>query len=172
MTDSNPDTDTDTETHDAIIQTVVNTREQYQAVVRSLTDEQLNAWAFGDPDSWTVRQLLAHLAGSGVFLDRAVRRAQGETVPVINADEINAQAVAEREGRSIEELLAEYGSDIDGFIERVRALDAADLQRELVLGPQTMSGAEVLLMMSARHTAGHIRDISTAVGLPEDTIEA
>ncbi len=151
-------------TADDINQSISGTRDRYEALVRSLTNEQLISKVHDGDGGWTTMQLLAHLAAMEVFFDRCVRRAGGETLPPVDPDAINVMKLAEREGRSVDDLLAEYRTSTDALMQRVSALPTGDLERELQLGPEAMSGGALIRMMGSGHTEGHMREIESAFG--------
>lgn len=151
-------------TADGINQSISDTRDRYETLVRSLTDAQLTSRVHDGDGGWTTMQLLAHLAAMEIFFDRCVRRAGGETLPSVDPDAINVEKLAEREGHSVEQLLAEYRASTDALMQRVQALPASDLARELQLGPLSITGGALIRQMGSGHTEDHLREIEAIVG--------
>jgi uncharacterized protein (TIGR03083 family) len=81
------------------------------ALAPTLTDGQLAAAVPATPE-WTVRDVLAHMAG--VPSDMLSGRMDGAPGPGWTE-----RAVAERRGRSIEELMAELRSNTDALVDSV-----------------------------------------------------
>ena len=87
-------------------------RERVTELVRGLDDEQLATRVPGCP-AWTVRDLLSHL--TGLSADLAAGNVEGAGSP-----EWTAKQVADRQDRTVPELLAEwdeYGPQVDAVID-------------------------------------------------------
>lgn len=75
-------------------------RARVTELVQDLTADQLGAWVPGCPE-WTVRELLSHLTALSADVDAG--RLEGAGTP-----DWTAVQVAERQGRGVDDLLAEW----------------------------------------------------------------
>jgi uncharacterized protein (TIGR03083 family) len=121
-------------------------RENVAAVVAlagDLTEEQLAATVPGTP-AWTVRDLLAHLAGAPA--DAATGRMDGAPGP-----EWTARHVSERVGFPVPELIAEMRSHQDAI-----AASTVDNPRPAIVWDIAVHHADLLEALGRPALAGHL----------------
>jgi uncharacterized protein (TIGR03083 family) len=115
---------------------------EFVGVVRHLTADQLGAKVAACP-AWTVRDLLAHQAGSSADL-------VGGNVEGITTEPWSARQVEDRRTRTADELVAEWESNLDAVAARC----------DTITGPNP-----------AWDVAVHLADLRESVGLPPGPAE-
>lgn len=93
--------------------------------VRALPAARWEERIFEGENGWNRRQLLAHLATINLRHATRIRMATGagqQSGPMAPIDDWNAEQVAAREGRSVDELLSEARSNRADVIALLRAL--------------------------------------------------
>lgn len=129
-----------------------------------------SAWDKGVYENgWTAKQLLCHLAstsGAAGYLVSLASSPGGSAGSGggLNVDDLNAQQVARRQGRTVAELLEEIRNGYQRSLEVVRALSQDQLKR-VVRTPWGPEGrlADLLLSFVREHDAAHLRDLAAAV---------
>lgn len=118
-------------------------------------------------DGWTCRDVLAHLAGdTGKVSLRAMRAAVTgaplDDPPDFNdgGDALNTRDVAERRGRSVQELIAEIEADRQAWFELMPQLTDADDEARWPGFPLTLGQ---YLRLCAGHDRQHLVDMRTAL---------
>ena len=134
------------------------------AFARSLSPD---AWGESSPlDGWAYKDLLAHLAGDTGKLIQGVLRSVIAAEPldraILNgADETNKRDVAERRGRSVEELIAEIEADGETLDELFSQL--TEEQRDLRQDGFPMSLGEALSNDPGGHFRAHLGQLQAAL---------
>ncbi|MFI5268592.1 MAG: maleylpyruvate isomerase N-terminal domain-containing protein, partial [Chloroflexota bacterium] len=117
-------------------------RDRVVALVTSLRSEDLEKPTECEP--WTVRDLVAHMTNSAstvqLLMNRHIAKEPNAGLAALN--ERNAQGVASRQGRSVQELLDELLSWHDKNVAYLRELSEEQLATEnvLVTGESIPSG--------------------------------
>jgi hypothetical protein len=113
---------------------------------------------------WNRRQLLAHLASIDIRQAQRIRAAAGLPVPesgnnAANINDWNAVEVQSRNGRSVDELLAELRATRSDLVAVLRSLTPEQrAQIRLPRGETTLTFEEWLPTV-ARHDRTHLSDI-------------
>ena len=118
-----------------------------------------------DVDGWTCKDVLAHLAGdTGKITTSAMRGPVTGVAPVSTfadgGDTANARDIAERRGRSVEELLAEIEHDGRVWQELLAQLGDADEEATWPSFPVTLGA---YLRLEATHDRQHLAQIRRAL---------
>lgn len=103
-------------------------QEQAIANMRRLTPAQAGyRYAL---DKWSVRDVIGHLTDSErIFSYRLLRIARGDQTPLAGFDEVAYAAMANADGRALEDLVDELATVRRATLLLVRALDEASLSR-------------------------------------------
>ncbi len=136
-----------------------------------LPESQLDTRIHEEPDGWTVRQILAHLAGrqeTCEMLIQIARDGSGTPPGGFNIDSWNARLVAEREGKSRNELLREFRSAHETLIERVEALRDDHLSLPVVFPNRDTNLGDVLLGSGGMHSIQHASEVEDALGIRQE----
>ncbi len=120
-------------------------------------------------NGWTRREILAHIAStSGVAgfvltLARAPAGVAATGAGAYDIDQFNRQQVALREGRSVQEVLAEVRANIDRDAAALEAVPDEVLQQQF-RAPWGAEGsvAEVIIESVRGHLATHLADLRAA----------
>jgi hypothetical protein len=124
--------------------------------------------------TWTVRDVLCHLAARSNGVPRFVERIKNlvpaggpgaPSRPAFDIDEINQGQIDERAGRSVEELLDEIVTGHKAAAEALSSVDAALLSRRYpnFRGDGQVEGADMLLNSTTRHDNTHLDEIEEAL---------
>ena len=160
----------------AVVDTIADQRRRFERFCRSLSDEELARPVPGS--DWTVKDFISHVATldgpyAGWFAALAGPGTPGglhRGSLHFDVDEFNREAVAQRRGRSVEELLVEAAQARAALIAELMRLTDAQLDATSRFGgdrkrpPVHMSLARFLQGWT-RHDAIHVADMLKA--LPE-----
>jgi uncharacterized protein (TIGR03083 family) len=147
-----------TEPRQALIDSLDRARQRMCAVVDHLDRARLVY------PPWTIKQVLAHLAGWDDATTSALRAHAGAEAPatpaVLGINSYNAQSVAEREALSFDQIYAEWQLAREQLKEALRALPAEKLAEPLLFPwGRTGSVAQIIDIM-AEHEVEHAEEIS------------
>jgi uncharacterized damage-inducible protein DinB len=138
-------------------------RRRVIAFARSLPDDAWNESA--KTKAWTMRDILAHLAGGNDQLVQTILRSVTKNAPLDDSalqpdtDAENAARVEERRGWRVEELIAELERDGDEVQELLSRLTEQDEDRYL-RGLSMSLGQFLLVVEHERHDAEHLRQMN------------
>ena len=147
-------------------QPAVALRESRSEIVRTARKLLPDHWSMPSPlEGWTYRDLLAHLAaGDWVcqsILSAAVAGRPADLSILNQLDERNEQLRREREGRSIEELIAEVESEGEETQELLAQLTDEDQHRTQEGAPMTLG--QYLCDAFPGHDRAHLAQLKTAL---------
>jgi uncharacterized protein (TIGR03083 family) len=153
-------------TRDEIISRMRELREEIEQLAHSATAE---AWAHGSYEGWTARDLLSHIASTSAPASFLLLMAQsGGTSGMgggdFDQDAFNAQQVAMRAERSVEDVVDEIRANIQRDTQSVDRADQALLEKHYV-APWGTEGtlAEVILASLNEHLGMHVSDLTRAL---------
>ncbi len=138
-----------------------------EALVSRLTPPDLKRPIYSD---WTLLQVLAHLASFDYvrLARRWLRQAQENIAPpaaTFDAEAWNQREVAVRQGRALDEILAELRAHRQATRDFVAALSQADLDIEVITATGTKDSiGNILWQMATEHEKQHLAHISQALG--------
>ena len=159
-------------TREEIIDAIQAGMNRATSTFSKLSDEQLDAKIHEEPDGWTARQILAHLAGRQPTYDMLISIAlDGNGAPPggFSIDSWNQRLVEERAGHTREELLQEFQYVHEQLIERTRSLRDDQLRLPVVLPNRETNLGDVLLGSGGMHSIQHSSEVEEALGIdPED----
>ncbi len=161
------------------------TKQEIVDALRAFNERAQNFAAGLSPDDWTkttyeqgwnVKQAYCHLAGTTAGVPFMIALAanprpprggaggDGGTEAAFDIDAWNAREVAEREGKPIEEILAELKTGHENSVKAVQATSDELLAKEFrapwgLVAPL----GDVLMEMVNGHDRGHLTDIEKAV---------
>lgn len=139
-------------------------RDRVAELVRSLRPEDLDKPTVCEP--WTVRDLVAHMTNSAstvqMLMDRHIAKAPNPGLAALN--ERNAQGVASRQGRSVEELLQELLGWHGKNVAYLRGLSDEQLATKNVLVTGESIPSAQRFINAGLHYAEHAGQIRTAIG--------
>lgn len=142
---------------------VRETRTQIARTARSLLPEH---WSLPSPlEGWTHRDLLAHLAGDTdkniqTVLSSVVARQPLDPALFAEVDAKNARDLAERSGRSVEELVAEIEHDRDAILDLLAQLQDEHAGLRQADFPLSLGEA---LPTFPEHDREHLSQLKTAL---------
>jgi uncharacterized protein (TIGR03083 family) len=140
--------------------------ENRQAVLDFARLLPAESWERSSPlEGWTYRDILAHLASGNdkqvqYLLGCVVNRTPLDPAMFGNADSQNARNVAERQGRSVKELIAELEEDGEACLDLMAKLTDADGERRQKGFDQSFGEA---LPLFTRHDLEHLSQLKTAL---------
>ena len=120
---------------------------------------------------WTVRQAYCHLAAMGSAVPFFISMATSPQPPAggggggFDVDAWNAQQVAARQDKPIEEILSELKVGHENSIKTVEGTSEELLVKEIALPFEDLSGplGDLLLQTATGHNRVHLEDIERAV---------
>ena len=122
-------------TKEEIIATIRQGIDRVERTFGRLTDEQLATQVHSEEAGWTARDILTHLAGRAQGYDLTFRLAEGAPTPPrpggFDVNAWNQDRIAERAGKSRDELLAEFRQGHEDLIAKVQALPDEQLERTI-----------------------------------------
>ena len=123
------------------------------------------AWGRASPDpGWSYRDLLAHLAVGDWVCQAVLRAAVGgepfDMTITTQLDDRNARMIEEREGRSVQELIAEVGAEGEETQELLGQLSEADEERRQEDAPMSLGE---YLRFYPTHDRDHLEQLRTAL---------
>lgn len=142
-----------------------------QATFGQLSEAQLDTKIHDGENGWTARQILAHLAGRQATYDMLISLAidsNGASPAGFDIDTWNQRLVEERDGRSREDLLAEFRTVHEALIERSKAFREDQFTLPIVLPHRETTLGGVLLGSGGMHSIQHSREVEEALGLNSD----
>lgn len=153
-------------TRDEIIATIEQGIATVDRTFSALSDEQLRTTVHEGEGGWTAGEILAHLAGRARGYAMFGQLAAGGGAPSgFDPATWNRDRVAERNGRSRDELLAEFRAVHEALIAEVRGLADADLARSVQFGPQPIAFGDLLRRSGGQHSINHAEEVARALGL-------
>ncbi|HEX5501974.1 MAG TPA: DinB family protein [Thermomicrobiales bacterium] len=159
-------------TRDEIIAAIRQGEERVARTFGGLTDAQLATRVHEGEGGWTAKEVLAHLAGRQQGYDRTYQLAESGPPPPgsmagFSVDDWNRQRIAERSGKSRDDLLAEFRQVHDALIARVRETPDDLLQRPIPRAQGPVPFGDALAGGGGRHALNHSAEVERALGLPE-----
>lgn len=140
-----------------------------EATFGGLTDEQLATQVHSEEAGWTARDILTHLAGRAQGYELTFRLAEGTPVPPrpggFDVNAWNQSRIAERAGKSRDELLAEVRAVHEALIARVEGLTDEQLSDTIRRGENTIPVSEALRGGGGTHSINHTIEVEKALGL-------
>lgn len=146
-------------------------RAELEEALRGLSPADMTRpGALGD---WSVRDILVHLAGWDRVSRHALHRVVSEDDPVFEQyqgtawdwREWNARFLAEREGLSVDEALAEVRAERDALLALVAPLSDEQLQRRARMPWDHVLSVGDVLAVQAQHDREHAAHIRAAKAL-------
>jgi hypothetical protein len=138
----------------------VRAQEGFLRAVYSVDEEAWHEPAHGDPDAWTYKDVLAHIASNEERLQVRVRSAAGkaeaaELEAVNNVDQWNAEKVAALYDATPSDLVDLFQANRNQTLETLASLTRDDLAGEV-----TLAGGEQVTLLDfidrvSRHTSWH-----------------
>jgi hypothetical protein len=120
---------------------------------------------------WTVKQAYCHLASLGgsipFFVNMATNPAASASIGAgFDVDAWNAQQVAQRQGKSTDEILAELRTGFEGSLAFLDSVSDEVLAKEMTnpFSGQRETLADILVGSFTGHHGMHLDDIERAVG--------
>lgn len=147
---------------------IVRRHNETLQVLQSVEADQLDTRVYGqgDEESWTVRELVAHLSeAEGGLLGQAKRIAKGKRPlpPDFDIDRWNRSAVRKRKDTPLEEHLASIQQAHEEALEFLEEIDEPILDNEGTRpGPERVT-VEGLLRRMVNHRAQHVEDMLQAL---------
>ncbi|HVA23707.1 MAG TPA: maleylpyruvate isomerase N-terminal domain-containing protein [Chloroflexota bacterium] len=139
-------------------------RDRMVDLVRSLRPEDLDKPTACEP--WTVRDLVAHMTNSAstvqMLMERHIAKAPNPGLAALN--ERNAQGVASRQGRSVQDLLDELLGWHDKNVAYLRGLSDEQLASENVLVSGESIPSAQRFINAGLHYAEHTDQLRKATG--------
>ena len=138
-----------------------------QQVFGGLTDTQLDTPAHQDGGTWTVGDMLGHLAEREQVYAMMFGAARGDN-PFAAIGDFNAwneERVAERRGEGRDDLLAEFRAVHEALLAQVEATDEAELERVVTLGSRQATLGDLLRGSGGQHSTAHASEVASVLGL-------
>ncbi|MFN8422658.1 MAG: DinB family protein [Anaerolineae bacterium] len=162
-----PPANTATPRRDALVAELRASRDRVAAFYRALPPTALDVRVYDDGARWTAKQVLAHLITIERTMPLLWKAILAGTSAASSAEfdleRFNRAQPAKLDPLTVDELLARFDDVRAASIERVEALDEADLDRVGVhpfLGEGTM---ERFVAWAWVHADGHLADVRGAV---------
>ena len=156
-------------TKEEIIATIRQGIERVERTFGTLTDEQLATQVHSEEAGWTARDILTHLAGRARGYYLTFRLAEGTPMPPrpggFDVNAWNQDRIAERAGKSRDELLAEFRQVHEDLIAKVQALPDEQLERTIPRAQGSIPISEALSGGGGRHSINHTIEVEKALGL-------
>lgn len=152
---------------DNLLAALAQVDEEIEALVSGLAPGDLERLIY---PQWTLHQVLAHLASFDYARlgRRWLRQAKGEVAPPggsFDSEAWNQREVAAREGRPLEEILAELRAHRQGLTEMVSGLSPADLDVRIATATGMMGSLSGILgEMAVEHEQQHLAEINGVLG--------
>lgn len=148
-----------------LLRTYATSADEIRRLVEALTDDELDRRPVDEPDGWTARQIVHHLADSEMTSAIRLRRLLAEDAPEIAAYDENRFAErlhydARPIGPSLDALAAARSTSVQ-LLERLREDDWARTGTHSESGRY---GVEDWLRIYAAHGRDHAEQIRRAVG--------
>lgn len=138
-----------------------------EQVFGGLTDAQLDTPAQQGGGTWTVGDILGHLAGREQVYAMMWQAARGDN-PFAALGDFNAwneAHVAERRGEPRDDLLAEFLAVHKALMAQVDVADEEELQQVISLGPRQAPLSDFLRGSGGQHSTTHAAEAASALGL-------
>lgn len=138
-----------------------------QQVFGGLTDTQLDTPAQQDGGTWTVGDILGHLAGREQVYAMMYQAARGDNpfAAITSFNVWNEERVAERRGEERDDLLAEFRAVHEALIAQVEATDDAELAQVVSLGARQATLGDLLRGSGGQHSTMHATEVASVLGL-------
>lgn len=138
-----------------------------QQVFSGLTDTQLDTPAQQDGGTWTVGDILGHLAGREPVYAMMYQAAHGDNpfAAIGDFSVWNEARVAERRGDARADLLAEFRAVHEALLAQVEATDDAELAQTVSLGARQATLGDLLLGSGGQHSTSHAAEVASALGM-------
>jgi hypothetical protein len=140
-----------------------------QQTFGTLTDGQLATKVHESDGGWTAKEILCHLAGRADVFTLLSQFAETGSFPAnFDGAHWNQERVDARIGKSRDELLAEFRSVHEAWIERVGGLSDEVLAKTVqrATGPTTFG--DMLRGSGGTHSINHTIEVEKALNLPSD----
>ena len=145
-----------------IIAELENNLENTTAFFKSLSSDELSIQVYQDGAQWTVQQVLAHfitIEGSMQWLFKNILAGGPGSPDGFDVERFNRTQPKKYDGKTIDELIAEFRSVRNETIAIVRAMSDADLDRE---GRHAFHGhgkLERFITWAYEHVELHLEDL-------------
>lgn len=139
--------------------------QQFPSLRRRLDLSEEQAMFRYEPEKWTVKELLVHMADSErVFAYRALRIGRGDETPLPGFDEQSYAATSGANERPLSDIVAELESVRAATSSLLASFDEEALSRRGVANARVVS-ARALAWVIAGHWAHHDRILSERYGV-------
>lgn len=147
-----------------VIAAISSVREELERIVSSAGED---GWSHEAYEGWTAKQLLCHIAStSGVagFLLAMAANPGASFGGAVDNDAFNAQQVAARQSKPVDEIVVEARTHLEEDAKRVAAASDELLNRHYT-APWGIEGrvADVIVDSLQDHLRMHIRDLGAAL---------
>jgi uncharacterized protein (TIGR03083 family) len=138
-----------------------------QQVFGGLTDTQLDTPAQQDGGTWTVGDVLGHLAGREQVYAMMFQAAGGDNpfAAISDFNVWNEARVTERRGETRDDLLAEFRAVHEALIAQIEATDDADLETIVSLGARQAALGDLLRGSGGQHSTAHAAEVASIRGI-------
>ncbi|GAP61846.1 MAG: DinB family protein [Ardenticatenia bacterium] len=138
-------------------------RNAFTSFLKTINEERANRPLPHNPN-WRIRDVLAHLAASEAGMLKMVQimvAKKGYQFRPYNRDELNAQRVAERADKPLDEILAEWNTARQQMIETVKQLTDEELAYQGSDGGSNWGDFTTrdIIETAIRHTEDHMKDL-------------
>jgi hypothetical protein len=156
-------------TKEEIIATIRQGIDRVERTFGKLTDEQLATQVHSEEAGWTARDILTHLAGRAQGYDLTFRMAEGTPMPSrpggFDVNAWNQSRIAERAGKTRDELLAEVRAVHEALIARVQEMPDEQLERTIPRAQGPVPVSDALRGGGGMHAINHTIVVEKALGL-------
>jgi uncharacterized protein (TIGR03083 family) len=147
-----------------IISAYQQSTRRLDGIVAGRSEEDLKKTVY---PGWTAKQLLCHLSstsGSAAFFIMMAQSGQGVGAG-FDYDRWNAEQVAARQDRPVEEIVAEFRAGHESSIKAVEsAADDLMAKRVPYFSGEMLVVADLIKGAATQHEAGHLDDLEKALG--------
>jgi len=147
-----------------IISAYQQSTRRLEGVVAGRSEEDLKKTVY---PGWSAKQVLGHLAstsGSAAFFIRMARSGQGMDAD-FDYNRWNAEQVAARQDRPVEEIVAEFRAGHESSIKAVEsAADDLMAKRVPYFSGEMLVVADMIKGSATQHEASHLDDLEKALG--------
>jgi hypothetical protein len=154
-------------TREEAIQGIQFLIQEGKRVASDLTEQD---WARAvDFDGWKNKEVLAHVAGVGAIVVPMVNGVAGapagtDSGAAVDIDALNAGIVAQRAGKSAQELADEMATNYAAVVEFLKAAPEDLLSKQVTFrGYKDVPVSDVIMRMVVLHGLGHIYAAYSAV---------
>ncbi len=138
-----------------------------QQVFGGLTDTQLDTPAHQDGGTWTVGDILGHLAGREQVYAMMFQAMRGDNpfAAIGDFNVWNEARAAERRGDPRDDLLAEFRAVYEALLAQIEATDDAELEQVVSLGPRRATLGDLLRGSGGQHSTMHATEAASVLGV-------